>query len=399
MLKSLENRSLLAVLPVAFALVFAIPLLIFFSVAITFDLIKEQSVQLAIIFYIAVSLLGYMLLREIVDRIIGLAKETAAATGYDEDGTDSDVNELHHLADRFNLLMRRLEENTTALEQRITELAALHEITEISGKIANTAVLFETVLTKAMATTGSTAGAVMTLTADGAGMKLEAAHGIREHFDPGTVIGLGDSIAGRAITENRTLAMETGDIEEDARNDALFNGAHLLLAPIRGRDVTVGVLAISRPETGPSYRDYEAGYIETMLGNVASAIDNARLIENLRTANENLKRAQDKMIELERAAAVSQTVVTLSDKINNPLTVIRGTIDLIRKNLRSEDEKLARSLEKIDNSVVKCTAIMEKLQNLPAVRTTGYADGSTLMIDIGGDAGEAGQAGTGANSD
>jgi len=398
MLRSLENRSLRAVLPVAFALVFAIPLLIFFSVVITFDLIEEQSIQFALIFYLAVSLLGYTLLRGIVDRIVGLAEETAAATGCEEDETGREVNELHHLADRFNRLMRRLEENTTALEQRITELAALREITEASGNITDTTVLFETVLAKALGTTGSTAGAVMTLTADGAGMKLEAARGIRGHFDLGTVFGLDDSIAGRAITENRTLAVETGGAESGACDDVLFKGAHLLLTPIRGREATVGVLVIARHDTGPAYRDHEAGYIETMLGNVAFAIDNARLIENLRTANENLKRMQSQMIELERAAAVSQTVVTLSDRINNPLTVIRGTIDLIRKKVL-DDEKLLGSLEKIDESVGKCTVIMEKLQNLPAVRTTDYADGSTLMIDVGGDTGEAGRTDAGATGE
>ncbi len=394
MLPSLENRSLRAVLPAVFALIFAIPLLIFFSVAVSHEILGEQSVQYAIVFYIAVSLLGYVILRGLVDRIIAVADAAAQAAGDTEEGTEG-ANELHSLSKRFEKLMKRLDSSTSDLEQRILELAALREISETATRFTDTASLFDAVLAKTVSVSRSHAGAVLTQSAENETFRLEAARGIGGHHTIGEQFEPQDCPAFRAVTENRTIQSVSG-ASAGTVIDRLFDGGHMLACPLRGRDNIAGLIAISRLPEDPPYRDYEAGYVETILGTVAFAVDNARLIENMRAAHDELKHLQEKMMDLERAAAVNQTVVTLSDRINNPLTVIRGSADIIRKHAGDGDGRVIKSLEAIDDSVARCVDIMDKLQNLTAVRTRDYAGSDVLMIDVE-DTGKNGGGATGDN--
>jgi len=123
-------------------------------------------------------------------------------------------------------------------------------------------------------------------------------------------------------------------------------------------------------------------YISTALGQIAFALDNAQLIRELKDSYDELEKVQQKLITHERAAAINQTVVTLNDKINNPLTVIQGHVELIQENFSIDDEKFDQSLELIQKSIQKCKKIMSKLQKIREPVVKLYADIGTSMIDI-----------------
>ena len=122
-----------------------------------------------------------------------------------------------------------------------------------------------------------------------------------------------------------------------------------------------------------SFKDIELDYISTALGQSAFALSNAELIRELKNSCDELKEMQQKLIIYERVAAINQTVVTLNDEINNPLTIIQGNVELIRKNFDISDEKFTQSLDLIEKSVQRCNTIMTKLRKIrePAVKHYG----------------------------
>ena len=128
MLKSFKTRGLRSVLLVAFALIFTIPLLIFFFNVIHFGLLNQQIIQISLAIYLAFSLLGYMILRNIVDRIIDLS---AIAAKIEQDAygktETQEYNELEKITQTIHNLVSRLEKTTQQLGKSIHELRESEE--------------------------------------------------------------------------------------------------------------------------------------------------------------------------------------------------------------------------------------------------------------------------------
>jgi signal transduction histidine kinase len=91
---------------------------------------------------------------------------------------------------------------------------------------------------------------------------------------------------------------------------------------------------------------------------------------------------QEKLINYERVAAIHQTVVTLSDRINNPLTIIQGHAELLRKDIPDDDGRVVRSLDAILQSCQRCGEIMRKLREIQEPKVVEYAGTGLRMIDV-----------------
>ena len=74
-LRSIENESIRTVLFIAFALIFTLPLLIFVFVLDQFHLLDQRLIQFSIAVSLTFSLLGLMLLRQLVDNIIAVSQK------------------------------------------------------------------------------------------------------------------------------------------------------------------------------------------------------------------------------------------------------------------------------------------------------------------------------------
>ncbi|GAG13965.1 unnamed protein product, partial [marine sediment metagenome] len=122
--------------------------------------------------------------------------------------------------------------------------------------------------------------------------------------------------------------------------------------------------------------------LTTALTQIAFALDNAQLLREMKEVYNELKETQQKLVDYERTSAINQTVVTLSDKINSPLTVIQGHTEIIRKNTGPDNPKILRSLDLIEESISKCNKIIKKLSEINEYSVTDYPGGETKMIDI-----------------
>ena len=112
-IKSIENESIRKILFVSFALIFTIPLLIFFFIVDHYNLLGENLIQLSIAGYLVFAILGLILIRKIIDEIMSFSKK-AKKISQSTSGKDisDEQNELKIIADTFQTLVDKLEENT-----------------------------------------------------------------------------------------------------------------------------------------------------------------------------------------------------------------------------------------------------------------------------------------------
>jgi hypothetical protein len=94
-----------------------------------------------------------------------------------------------------------------------------------------------------------------------------------------------------------------------------------------------------------------------------------------------LKADFEKLVKSERAAAITETAVTINHEINNPLTAILGNTQLMLMSREKLPADIVSKLETIERSAVKIRETTAKLMSIIEPVTSPYASGLE-MIDI-----------------
>ena len=96
-----------------------------------------------------------------------------------------------------------------------------------------------------------------------------------------------------------------------------------------------------------------------------------------------INRLQKKLLESERLAAYTQTVITLNHEINNPLTTVLGNVFLLdRDTEKLDDEKLKKRIKVIQENCLRIQKVIKKLERIDDLKTISYL-GTTKMVDLG----------------
>lgn len=99
--------------------------------------------------------------------------------------------------------------------------------------------------------------------------------------------------------------------------------------------------------------------------------------------NQKILSMQQELIEKNRLAAITETVLTLGDQVNNPLLAISGNLELLEFELRKAgiEEKTRNRIETMRNNFIKIREVTDKMSKLtkPALMTI---HGDSKMIDL-----------------
>lgn len=96
---------------------------------------------------------------------------------------------------------------------------------------------------------------------------------------------------------------------------------------------------------------------------------------------EKLKANFKKMVNSERAAAVTETAVTVNHEINNPLTAILGNTQLLLMNKDKLSKEAVTKLETIEKSAIQIREVTNQLMTIIEPVRKQYASGLE-MIDV-----------------
>jgi PAS domain S-box-containing protein len=88
---------------------------------------------------------------------------------------------------------------------------------------------------------------------------------------------------------------------------------------------------------------------------------NAGLERRVEERTAELRAAQAELLRQERLATLGQLTATVSHELRNPLGVIRTSVFVVRDGLDEAPARVARSLERIERSVIRCDRIIDEM--------------------------------------
>lgn len=157
-----------------------------------------------------------------------------------------------------------------------------------------------------------------------------------------------------------------------------------LTVPIRRADGwLLGALHFEDPGPERLHAPAFVALARSTANQLAGAMDNAALLERLRTEIAERDRVQAELILASRAKAIGELAGSVAHEVNNPLTGILGYAELLLEDLPGQDPR-REDIEVIRDEAKRARAIVRALVNLAQNRS-----GSRVMAaldDVVGDA-------------
>jgi signal transduction histidine kinase/HAMP domain-containing protein len=343
-----------------FALISLLPLLLFVFFMWHFNRLSETMAQVGILLALVIALLGFVIFRQMVDRIsdrimdlnrVVEGKAPTSLTAASEQSTVvpglGPIAEIGDIAQAFSGMLRELRASTERLEDLVFKLGTLNDMVEMAARIPKIEDLLAHVLERTMRAVSATIGSIMLLDRERQVLRIAVGRGPGAHERPQVEVKVGEGIAGKVVEMGEAVLVE--DIEKDPRfakvSEPRYGGGSFICMPLRVGDRIVGVVNLARKESTPgstsqSFAATDLQFLNALMTYTAYAVDNARLFEEARQAAQRLEEvvedqklrltlAQQQMVQAAKLSALGELVAGVAHELNNPLTVLIGTADLI----------------------------------------------------------------------
>ena len=275
-------------------------------------------------------------------------------------------DEIETLADRFNQMAEKIREGYETLEAKVEartkdleealqqQTATADALKLISRSAFDLDSVLTTLIQSAARLCAASSGAVYLR--DGDAMRLKAHAGYSASFvdflNDHPIAAGRETIVGRAL-----LTGETAHIPDVLADPTYEFGAgpkigHYragLAVPLAREGRVDGVFFVSRPEPEPfSQREIDA--VRTFADQASIAFENVRLFEEVQTRTkqlagtiENLRSAQDRLIQSEKLASLGQLTAGIAHEIKNPLNFVNNFASVSRDLLDELEELIAKA--------------------------------------------------------
>ena len=140
------------------------------------------------------------------------------------------------------------------------------------------------------------------------------------------------------------------------------------LIPLLGHSGSIGIISVTRAETG-QFREEHIRLLRTFADQAVIAIENARLFNEVQARTtelaqslENLRAAQDRLVQTEKLASLGQLTAGIAHEIKNPLNFVNNFSAL---SIELTDElngvlKQATIAEQIRSKIDELTSILKE---------------------------------------
>ena len=210
-----------------------------------------------------------------------------------------EIRLLNTLAEMTGASLHRMSLYEEAV-RRMKDLQALRDVDQAITSNFDLRPTLDTVITHAIAQLGVDAADILLLRPHLKFLEYAAGHGFRTPLAKGASVRLGDSLAGRAALERRTIHVSNLTEAHTNADFAAFwkseGFAAYFCAPLLAKGEVKGVLEVYQRKPLPSEPEW-LSYLETLAGQAAIAIDSTQLFDNLQRANLELGIAYETTIE------------------------------------------------------------------------------------------------------
>jgi len=157
--------------------------------------------------------------------------------------------------------------------------------------------------------------------------------------------------------------------------------------PLVSMDKLVGVLNVGHKHPG-FFTEKHQRFLEIIAGELANSIERVRFENELKGGNDALvmagkeiEKQQKQLVEMEKYQVLAQIVASINHEINNPLTTIIGTIELLLMKHDEIDQELVKKLNIVLDESKRIRDIIKKLRDVKQIAIKDYVKSET-MIDV-----------------
>ena len=233
-------------------------------------------------------------------------------------------------------LLEELRQRTNELGRSVEELRALGEVSQAVNSTLDLETVLDTIVAKAVQLSNTDAGAIYVHDERDGEFHLRATYGMdQELIDALSRARI--SVSERNVSEMlmQRQPIQVADLREEDRSpvDDIVLGAGYrarLVAPLFRGDEIVGILVVRRRGPG-TFPQSSVDLMKTFAAQSAVTIHNARLYESveartreLAASLQDLRAAQDRLIQTEKLASLGQLTAGIAHEIKNPLNFVNN---------------------------------------------------------------------------
>ena len=233
-------------------------------------------------------------------------------------------------------LFDEVQARTGELSRSVSELQALGEVSHAVNSTLDLETVLSTIVAKAVQLSATDAGAIYVFSNLRQKFRLRATYGMSAELIEAIgqqSIGLGESYIGGATQRREALQVpDLADEPPSSVRDIILHAGYrgLLVVPLLRPNRIVGALVVRRKEPG-LFPNSTIDLLQTFAAQSVLAIQNARLFEDveartreLANSLEELRAAQDRLVQTEKLASLGQLTAGIAHEIKNPLNFVNN---------------------------------------------------------------------------
>jgi two-component system cell cycle sensor histidine kinase/response regulator CckA len=307
------------------SLVVVLPILIFAYIIQKNEIALDYTQLLLFAVVLLLILSGLLILRYVFDGMrlmVDFLKKAEKGSDAVSAAIERDVSDLGKLSAMFANLMDRFEKSTEELNQRISEINAIKEMTEVARQTLHVDELLKLVLDKAMPVVGAKNGSVFLVDSSlPEGLRFVAARS-------------------EAITEGNERTVDDHSIVKRVIADGRpFITPSLLSMPIYSHQQVIAVMNLANKEKGGLFSESDERILSIILGEIGFALENAVLHMQVK---EQLAEIKEQNGKLEQEARERMQIDANLQKVNEELQESNANLTKAYEWMRENRDQLRK---------------------------------------------------------
>ncbi|MDD5449294.1 MAG: ATP-binding protein [Candidatus Omnitrophica bacterium] len=256
-----------------------------------------------------------------------------------------------------------------ALQEAYQRLMILYRINYNLGAITEMSKVLDNILELVLEVMDADRGCVMLIDEDTKGLIPQTAMN-RNGAGKDTAMTVSKTITAHVLNTGESVLISNvaGETRFKKAESVILAGIHsAICVPVKTKEKILGIMYVDSKVTALGFVRADLELLAAISNQAAMVIENAKLFDDLKRANLELKERQAQLIEAEKLSALGKFSSGIAHEINNPLTSIISYVELSYERLTSgrtsadDIKKCADFLKIAVNEVNRCRRVTQNL--------------------------------------